>query len=134
MSEDKLLDWFGGTPNSHAAIVDLKPNAEGIVNLYRIRGIIGYSHTDWTPICFLLEEMFADEPNANPGSFKQEFTFSGFQRKAISYVYLRRGTQGGAAWNWGHVGRVNGALLFPEAWQYFTEELDSSGWLTLDRH
>ena len=43
MNEPELLVRVGGDPDSQAVVVDLKPRAEGIVDLYRMRGIIGYS-------------------------------------------------------------------------------------------
>lgn len=129
MTERDLLNRVGTDPDSQAVVVDLKPSAKDIADLYRMRGIIGYSHADWTPICFLLEHL-ANEPTPDPESFKREFKCErGFQgKRAVSFVYLRRGTQGGRAWNWGHVGRVNGPILFPEAWHHFDHELRSSGW------
>ncbi len=135
MNEEQLLRLCGVESASHALIVDLKPKATSIVNLHSMRGIIGYSYEDWTPLCFLLEEMFADAPEENPASFKEEFLFSSedFLRPAASFVYLRAGTQRGV-WNWGAVGRVNGAMLFPDAWQYFHEQLTVSGWLSGKPH
>jgi hypothetical protein len=97
----------------------------------RMRGIVGYSYTDWTPICFLFERLFDDEAESDPEHFKQRFTreeeFRGTH--AVSFVYLRRGTLGGEAWNWGHIGRVNGAILFSNAWRHFDQEIKSLGWL-----
>lgn len=130
MSEENLLKLCGVEPDSHALIVDLKPNATSIVNLYSMRGIIGYSYEDWTPLCFLLEEMFADEPEEDPASFKEEFSFSSdnYLRRAASFVYLRAGTQKGV-WGYGKVGQVNGAMIFPDAWKYFHQQLADTGWL-----
>jgi hypothetical protein len=131
MTERDLVEGVGGDSDAHAVVVDLKPHARGIVNLYRIRGIVGYSHEDWTPLCFLLEKLFDDEPEPDPERFKRRFARADSFRgtNAVSFVYLRRGTRGGAAWNWGHIGRVNGAILFPNAWQYFGQELRTLGWL-----
>lgn len=130
MTEEQLLRLCDVEPSSNALIVDLKPKATNIVNLYSMRGIIGYSYEDWTPLCFLLEEMFADKPEYDPAGFKEKFLFSpdSSLRRAASFVYLRAGTQRGV-WNWGAVGRVNGAIIFPDAWKYFHQQLTSTGWL-----
>jgi hypothetical protein len=131
MNEHDLLVGVGSDPNSQAVVVDLKPHAQGIVNLYRMRGIVGYSYAEWTPLCFLFEQLFGDQAEPNPEHFKQRFTrgerFRGTH--AVSFVYLRRGTLGGRAWNWGHIGRVNGAILFSDAWRYFDQQIRSLDWL-----
>jgi len=131
MSERDLLVGVGGDPESDAVVVDLKPHARDIVNLYLMRGIVGYSYAEWTPLCFLFERLFDDQPEPDPESFKQRFTreegFGG--TRAVSFVYLRHGTQGGEAWNWGHIGRVNGAILFPDAWRHFDQKIKILGWL-----
>lgn len=132
MNERDLLIRVGGAPESHAVVVDLKPHAHDIVNLYIMRGIVGYSYPEWTPLCFLFERLFDDQPESDPERFKQRFTREeGFRgTRAVSFVYLRRGTQGGKAWNWGRIGRVNGAILFPDAWRYIDQEIRSLGWLS----
>ena len=131
MSERDLLVGVGGAPESDAVVVDLKPNARDIVSLYLMRGIVGYSYAEWTPLSFLFERLFDDQPERDPERFKQRFTRGeGFRgARAVSFVYLRHGTQRGEAWNWGHIGRVNGAILFADAWRYFDQEIESLGWL-----
>jgi hypothetical protein len=130
MDERDLLTGVGADPGSQAVVVDLKPHAQDIVSLYIMRGIVGYSYAEWTPICFLFERLFDDQPEPDPGRFKQRFTREeGFRgTHAVSFVYLRRGTQGGEAWNWGHIGRVNGAMLFSDSWRHFDQEVQSLGW------
>lgn len=131
MDERELLVGVGADHCSQAVVVDLKPSAQGIVNLYRMRGIVGYSYADWTPICFLFERLFDDQPEPDPELFKLRFTREeGFRgTHAVSFVYLLRGTQRGRAWNWGSTGWVNGAILFSEAWHHFDQEIRSLGWL-----
>jgi hypothetical protein len=46
MNERDLLVRVGGVPESHAVVVDLKPHAQEIVNLYIMRGIVGYSYAE----------------------------------------------------------------------------------------
>ncbi len=93
-----------------------------------MKGIIGFSYEDWTPICFLFEELFENQPEADLEGFKREFTlpreFRG--RRAASPVYLRAGIQEGGVWGYGRAGFVNGPMLFPEAWHHFDHELRSS--------
>jgi hypothetical protein len=38
------------------------------------------------------------------------------------FLYLQGGVKKGT-WNWGMVGRVNGALLWPDAFAYLTDSL-----------
>jgi hypothetical protein len=131
MNERDILVGVDADHDSQAVVVDLKPHARDIVSLYRMRGIVGYSYTDWTPICFLFERLFDDQAESDPKHFKQRFTREeGFRgTHAVSFVYLHRGTLEGRAWNWGHIGRVNGAILFSNAWRHFDQEIRSLGWL-----
>ncbi len=131
MNERELLVRVGDAVDSQAVVVDLKPHAQDLVSLYHMKGILGYSYEEWTPLCFLFELLFDDQSVPDPRRFKQRFTCKkGFQRtRAVSFVFLRRGTQGGEAWNWGHIGRVNGAILFSDAWRYFDREIRALGWL-----
>jgi hypothetical protein len=131
MNERDLMAGVGAYPGSQAVVVDLKPHAQDIVNLYRMRGILGYSYADWTPICFLFERLFDDQPELDPERFKQRFTRErGFRgTHAASFAYLRHGTLEGEAWNWGRTGWVNGAMLFSDAWRHFDQEIRSLGWL-----
>jgi hypothetical protein len=71
INEHDLLVKVGDTPESHAVVVDLKPHAQDIVNLYIMRGIVGYSYTEWTPLCFLFERLFDNQPESDPEHFKQ---------------------------------------------------------------
>jgi hypothetical protein len=131
MNERELLGRVGDAAHSQAVVVDLKPHAQDLVSLYLMKGILGYSYAEWTPLCFLFEMLFDDQPEPDPMRFKQRFTCEkGSQgTRAVSFVYLRRGTQGGKAWNWGHICRVNGAILLPDAWRYFDREIRFLGWL-----
>lgn len=96
-------------------MVDLKPHARDIVSLYLMRGIVGYSYAKWTPLCFIFERLFDDQPAPDPKHFKQKFTREeGCQgTRAVSFVYLRHGTLGDKAWNWGSIGLVNGQCSSP---------------------
>jgi hypothetical protein len=74
MNERDILVGVDADHDSQAVVVDLKPHARDIVSLYRMRGIVGYSYTDWTPICFLFERLFDDQAESDPKHFKQRFT------------------------------------------------------------
>lgn len=114
-------------PSDHAILIDLKPNAKGNVSIYQLKDIWGFSYSEWTPIALHLETLFVDEEIENPDSFKNTFEAPNLKDRenVYEFLYLRGGTKGGT-WNWGMVGRVNGALLWPDALKYFIDELRKS--------
>ena len=112
-------------PNEYAILIDLKPSVEGNVSLYELKDIWGFSYPDYTPIALRLETLFVDhEPkNSNPDAFKKCFKNNNcFREQVHEFLYLRGGYNSGK-WLWGQVGSVNGALLWPEALEFFFEKI-----------
>ena len=110
-------------PDEYAIVIDLKPSVN--VSLYEIKDIWGFSYPDYTPIALRLETLFVDhEPkNSNPDAFKKCFKDNNCFRKQVhEFLYLRGGYNCGT-WHWGQVGSVNGALLWPEALEFFFEKI-----------
>lgn len=122
-TEDDLVVALGGNPGKHAIVIDLKPRQVGNVSLFRVRNIWGYSHVEWTPIALHLETLFADKQVENATAFKLHFSDADAEVYQVAeFLYLQGGVKGGK-WTWGMVGRVNGALLWPDAFHYLTGEL-----------
>jgi len=68
--------------------------------------------------------LLVDEPQENSETFKRMFTGPLVTRDFVyEFLYLRGGTEGGK-WTWGLVGRVNGALLWPDALRYFANAIN----------
>jgi len=110
----------------HRILIDLKPNdKDKKVSLYRLRDVWGHSCGDWTPLMLRLESLFVDyEPQDNAETFKQRFSGPLETRDFIyEFLYQRGGTESGN-WTWGQVGRVNGALLWPDALRYFANAIN----------
>jgi hypothetical protein len=104
-------------------IIDLKPSDREKVSLYRLCQIWGFSDADWTPLALLMECLFVDYKCINPNDFKASFDCHNTQRSVVGeFLYVHGGVNGGK-WNWGQVGRVNGALLWPNAFKYLATEL-----------
>lgn len=125
IDEAGILAEISGPPSPDPRlIVDLKPSAKRNVSLYIIRRIWGYSYEEWTPIAVQLEGVFVDVEVENPEQFKQRFVLEPEMQHDIvhEFLYLQGGTAKGS-WNWGMVGRVNGALLWPDAMRFFLGEL-----------
>ncbi len=122
-AEADLLTYVPGA-NSHSAIViDLKPRQAANVSLYRLRDVWGFSYDWWTPLALHLETLFVDFAADDPSAFKREFTIQRTEGERVGeFLYLQGGTHGGT-WNWGMVGRVNGALLWRDAFEYLAGEL-----------
>jgi len=125
-TEAEILTQLGKSERDHALIIDLKPTVKTVVSLYHMREIWGFSYEWWTPIAIRLEMLFAEEDVQDPAEFKQKFGDEKCPRQQIhEFLYLQGGTQGGT-WIWGPVGSVNGALLPPDALEYFLEVLANS--------
>ena len=111
--------------NEYAIVIDLKPNVANNVSLYEIKDIWGFSYSDYTPIALRIELLFGDHHHQNPDAFKQYFQDDNCPRDQVhEFLYLRGGYNFGD-WNWGRVGMVNGALLWPDALEFFFTEIQN---------
>jgi hypothetical protein len=111
-------------PGDHRILIDLKPSDKKNVSLYRLREVWGYSYDEWSPLALRLECLLGDEPQDNPSSHKQRFTGPVETKDFIyEFLYINGGTAGGK-WTWGLVGRVNAALLWPDALRYFITSIN----------
>lgn len=119
-------DIVGELPDGKAGqaiIIDLKPRAAHNVSLYQLLDVWGFSYKEWTPLALLLECLFADVRKPDPRKFKESFRVIEAKRERVGeFLYLQGGVCGGT-WNWGMIGRVNGTLLWPEAFSYLAGEL-----------
>ena len=117
-----IVAALGGTP-SQAIVIDLKPTVPRNVSLYLLRDVWGFSDQNWTPLALRLECLFADLDHANPMKFKGEFDDTSAKRSLVGeFLYVQGGVAGGT-WNWGKIGRVNGTLLWPAAFEYLGTQL-----------
>ena len=119
-TDERILSLLGvERPVEHRILIDLKPSDRSRVSLYRLRDVWGYSYEGWTPVALRLEGMLVDEDQDNPSTFKQAFKAPLETGDFVfEFLYLNGGTKRGK-WTWGPVGRVNGALLWPDALLYF---------------
>jgi hypothetical protein len=118
-----LIRLIGGTPTEQAIVIDLKPRVAYNVSLYRLLDVWGFSYTDWTPIAIGMQTLFADRKEPNPATFKNDFLDPGTDHRQLGeFLYLLGGVSKGT-WNWGMIGRVNGALLYPDAFEYLVAGL-----------
>lgn len=63
-----------GLPSgNYFVVIDLKPNANGNVSLYRVQNVWGVTIRTWTPIALRLQGLFVDQTRVNPARFKQGF-------------------------------------------------------------
>lgn len=124
-SDGRILSLLGvKRPAEHRILIDLKPSDKSNVSLYRLRNVWGHSYEDWTPLALRLESLLVDEPQDSPSTFKQIFVAPVETKDFIyEFLYLNGGTRSGK-WTWGLVGRVNGALLWPDALGYFVGSIN----------
>lgn len=125
-SEDKLVGHFGGIPGQQAIVIDLKPRVTGNVSLFQLLDVWGYSSEHWTPLAVRLRALFVDLQEPNPLAFKNSFIDPGTNHSLVGeFLYMHGGVLGGK-WTWGMVGRVNGALLWKDAFTFLTDGLAKS--------
>jgi hypothetical protein len=122
---DDVIRLLGGSPATQAIVIDLKPRVTGNVSLYRLLCVWGFSAANWTPLGLCLRVLFSDRPEQNPLTFKNSFVDPGTDHTLVrEFLYVQGGVSAGS-WNWGMVGRVNGALLWPDAFDFLVAGLKS---------
>ena len=128
MSEDDIVRTLN--PNNNEAkqsiVIDLKPHVAGNVSLFRLRDIWGFSFEQWTPLALRLQALFVDQAAVNPAVFKNSFSETGTRPQHVGeFLYVQGGVTKGT-WNWGMVGRVNGAILWPDAFRFLAGSLQEA--------
>jgi hypothetical protein len=104
-------------------VIDLKPRQKGNLSLYWLRNLWGFTYDWWTPLALHLETIFVDREVQEPEKEKESLSDAQASRQQVGeFLYLQGGFRGGT-WNWGMVGRVNGALLWADAFEYLIPEL-----------
>jgi hypothetical protein len=129
LSAQKILTLIGIDPAKNAILIDITPRDKQCVSMMRLEDIWGYSYAGWTPLLLQLQTLYVSFESERPDSndFKKEFDDHGIENKRVyEFLYMQGGTKQGT-WNWGLVGRVNGALLWPDALQYFIGLLPKEG-------
>jgi hypothetical protein len=122
-SVEGILDEISESVHENAIVIDLKPRNKNSVSLFKLLDVWGFSYDDWTPLAVRLETLHAERPVSDPLVFKKSFDDCGSNHAfAVEFLYLRGGVKTGT-WNWGAVGRVNGALLWPDAFNHFAKVL-----------
>jgi hypothetical protein len=126
VSAKKIIQLLGGSPNEQAIVFDLKPRAMGKVSLYRLLDVWGFSYGNRTPLALRLRVLFADHKEANPFAFKNSFVDPGTDHSLVGeFLYVKGGVSEGT-WNWGKVGRVNGAFLSCDDFAFLSAALKQS--------
>jgi hypothetical protein len=125
ISVDEVLTNLNATPQNNSLIIDVKPYDKKRVSLYRLEEIWGFLYPEeWSPLLVRLESLFVDWEVKNPEKFKEQFNDQDSEKEVIyEFLYIRKDKK---TWNWGMVGRINGALLWPNALRYFISVLNKS--------
>lgn len=126
-SSEDIVALVGSGPSTQEIVIDLKPKDTKNVSLYRLLDVWGFSYADWTPVALRLQALFVDFPHDEPARFKESFTYADANPELVGeFLYVQGGTRAGGTWNWGQVGRVNGALLWRDAFDYLSGELSKT--------
>jgi hypothetical protein len=121
-----LCSELGLPAKNYSTVIDLKPKETKSVSLHRVEKIWGVTTPTWTPIALRLSGLFVDEAVSDAESFKGTFKPKryGDEHTGIhEFLYFRHDGGVDSAWNWGRVGSVNGALLWPSIFDYFVSEI-----------
>jgi hypothetical protein len=112
-----LLAESGLPSRNHTVVVDVNPKQD--VTLFELTDVLGFSYLDTTPICLRMQALFLGEKPLDPERFKERFSDARCSRRPVhQFLYLQGGLTEGD-WRWGPVGSVNGALLWPDALEFF---------------
>lgn len=105
----------GGIDASRAIVIDTAPGRP-TVSLFEIKYVLGVTY-GWTPLCLVMEQLFVDEDvGIEPSIFKESFLDAECSRVIVrTILYLQDNG------NWGGNSRTTAALLWPEAWEFFTQ-------------
>lgn len=125
-SSKKIIQSLGGSPTEQAIVFDLKPRATGRVSLYRLLDVWGFSFSNWTPLALRLRALFADQKEANPFAFKNSFLDPGTDHSLVGEFLHVRGGAAEGTWHWGRVGRLHGAFLSCDAFNFLSAALKQS--------
>ncbi|MGA9362952.1 MAG: hypothetical protein WBW16_01135 [Bacteroidota bacterium] len=116
----------------HRVFIDFKPNAEGDVGLGLLGLVKIYAFTyikdgeaSWTVLLLKLREIWNDESSRQltreeRNTILKRFCNPKYIDGISEFLYLQGEKRG---WNWGMVGRVNGALIYRDAMNYFSAYL-----------
>ncbi len=107
----------------YALIIDLKPDEEGNISLYRLGEVWGWWDNNWAPIAVRLKPYRVDEE----GGIEKKIKFVHNDKKTKSifeFLYIRESKTGNV--DWGRVGKANGALLWPGPYKYLTKSINEA--------
>jgi hypothetical protein len=128
VSAADMLIAGGFSVDDHVIVVDTSPNRP-TVSLFEITSVSGFSYGEWTPIVLSFEQLFSDAEaglTAKDGTtlttdmFKARFRDGGCERCVVRSILYLRGGYASGDWNWGGNSRTTAALLWKDAWEFFT--------------
>ncbi len=120
-----IVGELGKNPDysNSTLLIDLQPKqTASVLSLYELTDVWGYSCHGWSPILLRLDGLFVDEdPALNQ---RQDFTRKDVEVDGPIYefLYLDGSVECGkltGRWNAPPVSSTNGALLWPDALNYF---------------
>ena len=125
-TEGDIIRNLNNAQTKQAIVIDLKPHVAGNISLYRLRDVWGFSYQGWTPLALRLQTLFVDHNVANPAVFKNSFSDIRTDHQLVGeFLYLQGGVSTGT-WKWGMVGRVNGAILWRDSFDFLVRSLQSA--------
>src|SRR5437870_5617401 len=95
-TSEELIQLQGGKSSSQAVVIDMKPNVQKNVSLYRLLDVWGYSFANWTPLALRLQALFVDRLEPKPAEFKKSFVDPAEDhRLAGEFLYVHGGVTDG---------------------------------------
>ena len=115
---------LGERDGNSRIISDVTPDRKNESNLMSIEAVSCFAYDTWMPLLFHMVQVMHEE--SNDEEKKKSFVYNKKQDEWIrSFVYLRKDDND--TWQWGRTGGVNGPLLWPDAMNFFHDEIKNIG-------
>ncbi|MBN1472895.1 MAG: hypothetical protein JW925_14065 [Syntrophaceae bacterium] len=115
-----------GNIMNYSIVIDSAPSLKDIIDLKEVHDIHLYTYknekenkADWSVLCLRVHDIYYQKNvsevdiNCNKNEFQPDKQKNGL---IYSFLYLHGDRR---SWNWGRLGQMNGAWIYPEARQYF---------------
>lgn len=124
------IDKNSYSTSEYTILIDGKPNSETELEFFEIDDICVYTFkneyevkADWSLLLLKCQLIFCSQDKSLIDKIRETKSFSPQDVKPTpvrTFLYLR-GCDAG--WNWGRLGQMNGAWLYPDALKYFMKNL-----------
>lgn len=134
ISSEELIKYVlnkNDTEKKYSIIIDSAPSVNTKIDYKELHDIHLYTFknqhedkADWSVILLRVRDVYGrtDIKEEERSSANNQFYFEEYDKNLIySFLYLHGDYRG---WNWGRLGQMNGAWIYPNARKYFSKIFD----------